>query len=54
MKTREDNFREYLRKCCEARNIFPEESIQHKLAGGYGRITRNKAMPIIDMLRVLL
>ncbi len=31
MKTWEDNFREYLRKYCETRNILTEDAIQHKL-----------------------
>lgn len=31
MKSWEDNFREYLRKYCESRNILPEEAIKHKI-----------------------
>lgn len=31
MKSWEDNFRAYLRKYCESRNILPEDAIQHKL-----------------------
>lgn len=31
MKSWEDNFREYLRKYCETRNILPEEAIKHKI-----------------------
>lgn len=31
MKSWEDNFREYLRKYCESRNIMPEEAIKHKI-----------------------
>lgn len=31
MKTWEDNFREYLRKYCNSRNIMPEVAIKHKI-----------------------
>lgn len=31
MKKWEDNFREYLRKYCNLRNILPEDAIKHKI-----------------------
>lgn len=31
MKTWKENFRDYLRRYCNSRNILPEEAIKHKL-----------------------
>lgn len=31
MKKWEDNFREYLRKYCNLRNVLPEDAIKHKI-----------------------